>query len=55
MSVVAILLTVLALGIIVGGILVLKKSATKFNLTSEQLDKIKSRNEALDKEERKSE
>jgi len=49
MSVSAIILTVLALGIIVGGVLVLKKSANKFDLTPEQLAKIKKRNDDLDK------
>jgi len=49
MSVSAIILTVLALGMIVGGILLLKKSAKKFDLTDEQLAKIKQRNDDLDK------
>ena len=49
MSVSAIILTVLALGIIVGGVLVLKKSAKKFDLTPEQLAKIQKRNDDLDK------
>ena len=52
MSLISIILITLALGIIIGGILVLKKSAKKFNLTPEQLKKIKQRNELLDKEER---
>ena len=47
----ALFIIVLAIGIIVGGITVLKKSAKKFNLTEEQLAKIKARNNALDKEE----
>ena len=51
MSLTEIIITALALGIIVGGIYVLKKSARKFNLTAEQLKKIKQRNEMLDKEE----
>ena len=51
MSVIAIIIIALAIGIIVGGILLLKKSAAKFNLTPEQLAKIKKRNETLDKEE----
>ena len=51
MSLTEIIITALALGIIVGGIYVLKKSARKFNLTAEQLKKIKERNEILDKEE----
>jgi hypothetical protein len=52
MSITAIIITALAIGIIVGGILVIKKSAHKFNLTEEQLTKIKKRNEELDKEEK---
>lgn len=51
MSVTAIIITVLAIGIIVGGILVLKKSANKFDLTPEQQVKIKKRNETLNKQE----
>jgi hypothetical protein len=51
MSLSAIVLITLALGIIVGGILVLKKSARKFDLTPEQLDNIKKRNKELDKKE----
>ena len=51
MSLTEIIITALALGIIVGGIYVLKKSARKFNLMPEQLKKIKQRNEMLDKEE----
>ena len=43
---------VIALGIIAGGILLLKQSAKKFNVTPEQLERIKARNEALDKEAR---
>jgi hypothetical protein len=50
MSLTEIILTVLILGMIVGGLLLLKKSARKFNLTTEQLEKIKKRNEDLDKE-----
>ncbi|WP_082627259.1 DUF2897 family protein [Colwellia sp. TT2012] len=51
MSLIAIIIITLAIGIILGGILLLKKSARKFNLTAEQLAKIKQRNERLDKEE----
>lgn len=47
----AIILSILALGIIVGGILLLRKSAKKFNLTPEQLERIKRRNSDLDKTE----
>lgn len=39
----------LALGSIIGAIWLLKKSARKFQLTPEQLKKIKARNQALDK------
>jgi len=46
----ATIVTVLALGMIIGGILLLKKSAKKFNLTAEQLEKIKQRNHVLDDE-----
>lgn len=55
MSITAIIITALALGIIVGGILVIKKSAHKFNLTAEQLADIKKRNEELDKAEKEQE
>ena len=48
-----IMLTVLALGIIIGGILLLKKSAKKFDLTDNQLAKIKKRNDDLNKFEQK--
>jgi len=51
MSLTALIITALAIGIIVGGILLIKKSAHKFNLTAEQLSNIKKRNEALDKKE----
>lgn len=51
MTLSGIILTVLALGIIVGGVLLLKKSAKKFDLTAEQLSSIKKRNEELDKAE----
>jgi len=44
---------IFALGSIVGGILLLKRSAKKFTLTAEQLEKIKARNELLDKQEQK--
>jgi hypothetical protein len=44
MSFSAIFIIVVTLAIIVGGIMVLKKSAKKFNLTDEQLNSIKRRN-----------
>lgn len=46
----AILVIVLALGIIIAGVLLLKKSAKKFILTPKQLAEIKQRNQLLDKE-----
>ena len=49
MSLSEIMLTILALGIIIGGILLLKKSSKKFDLTPEQLTKIKKRNDELNK------
>ena len=51
MSLSVIIVITLALGIIIGGVLVLKKSARKFDLTTEQLESIKKRNKELDKEE----
>ena len=55
MSLTTIIIIVLAIGMIVGGILVLKKSAQKFNLTQVQLTKIKKRNEVLDKQDKEQE
>jgi len=52
MSFSIIILISLALGIIIGGVMVLKKSARKFDLTTEQLERIKSRNKALDEQEK---
>jgi len=51
MSLGIIIIISLALGIILGGVLLLKKSARKFDLTKEQLDRINKRNKALDKKE----
>jgi len=50
MSLFGIIITALALGMIVGSVYFIKKSAQKFNLTQEQLKKVKERNEELDKE-----
>ncbi|MEW6983373.1 DUF2897 family protein [Colwelliaceae bacterium 6471] len=55
MSILAITITLLAIGMILGGILLLKKSAKKFLLTEEQLEKIKARNEQLEKEQQQDE
>ena len=43
---------IIALGTIVSGILLLKQSAKKFNLSEQQLDKIKQRNKLLDEQEK---
>ena len=51
MPITTIIITLIIFGVIIGGILVLKKTARKFNLTEQQLNKIKERNKALDKEE----
>lgn len=48
MSLSEIVLTVLILGMIIGGVLLIKRSAKKFDLTTEQLDRIKKRNDDLD-------
>ena len=50
MSIITIIIIVIAVGSIASGILLLKQSAKKFDLTKEQLTKIKERNEELDKE-----
>jgi hypothetical protein len=42
---------VLILAMIISGLLVLKKSAKKLNLSAKELQRIKTRNLALDKEE----
>jgi len=51
MSTLAIIVFVLVFGMLIGGIMQLLKSAKKFNLTDEQLKRIKERNKQLDKEE----
>jgi len=51
MSLSEIILTILTLGIIIGGVLLLKKSAKKLDLTPEQLKEIKKRNDDLYKTE----
>lgn len=54
MSFSAIFIIIISLGIIVGGIMVLKKSARKFNLSDEQLKRIKQRNKDQDIKEKNS-
>ncbi|WDE13377.1 DUF2897 family protein [Thalassomonas haliotis] len=51
MSITAVIIMLLCLGLIAGGILLLKKSAKKFHLTGQQLKDIKARNQQLEKEE----
>lgn len=51
MSSIGAIIIILALAMIIGGVLLIKKSARKFNLTPEQLKNIKKRNEELDKNE----
>jgi|TARA_B100000767_G_C19650649_1_gene486559 uncharacterized membrane protein (DUF106 family) len=55
MSITTIIISIFIFGVIIGGVLVLKKTARKFNLTEQQLKKIKERNKALDKEEQERE
>jgi hypothetical protein len=52
MSINEIIFTILAIGIVIGGVLLLQQSAKKFDLTPEQLKEIKKRNEDLDKEDK---
>ena len=53
MSIAAIFIIIIALGIIVGGIMVLKKSAQKFNLNKEQLKRIQKRSKEQDDKDKK--
>jgi uncharacterized protein YpmB len=53
MSFITIFIIISALALIWGAVLVLKKSAKKFNLSKEELAKISQRNNALEKEEQK--
>jgi hypothetical protein len=55
MSLFGIIITVIALGSIIGSVYFIKKTAQKFNLTPEQLEKVKERNDELDKEEEEEE
>ena len=50
MTFTAIIIIAIAIGVIIGGVTLLRKYAVKFNLTPEQLKKIKERNEELDNE-----
>lgn len=53
MSLIGIIIAVIALGLIVSAVLLLKQSAKKFDLTEEQLKKIEARNIELENEEKK--
>lgn len=55
MSITAIIIIVLTVGNVIAGIILLRQSATKFNLTKEQLKTIKERNEQLDREDKEEE
>ena len=52
MTFTAVIIITLAVGSIVSGILLLKQSAKKFDLTPEQLARIKARNKKEEDEER---
>lgn len=47
------LIVLISFGVIVSGILLLKQSAKKFNLTDDQLKDIKQRNQQLDERDNK--
>ena len=53
MSIIMMIVLLLAIGLIVGAVLLLKQSAKKFTLSDEQLKRIKQRNKQLEKEEQK--
>lgn len=55
MSITAIVIIVLALGSIVGGLLLLKQYSGKFHLSKEQLEKVKQRKEAQEAKDTKDE
>lgn len=55
MSLITTIIIILAIGMILGGIYAVKKSARKFDLTEEQLAEIKKRNEAIEKQEQREE
>jgi len=52
MSLTGIIIILIALGLIISGVLLLKQSAKKFDLSEEQLKDIKKRNIEQDKEEK---
>lgn len=55
MSLTGIIIILVALGLIVSGVLLLKQSAKKFDLSEEQLKEIKKRNADQDQEDKKEE
>lgn len=48
-----IIVSLMAFGIVIGSVMLIKHSATKFNLTEEQKEKIAERKKELEKEEMK--
>ncbi len=52
MSITTIIIFIFIFGFIIGGVLLLKRTAKKFNLTKQQLNKIKERNKELDNEDK---
>ncbi len=55
MTVTIVIIIILALAMILGGILLIKRTATKFDLSTEELKKIKERSHDLTKKEREEE
>ena len=51
MSVTAIIIIVMPIAMILGGILLLKKSARKFDISKKDLEKIKQRNKEVEQQE----
>lgn len=51
MTISSLIIIVIALATIVGGIMLLKKSAKRFNLSADALARIKKRNKVLDEQE----
>ncbi len=52
MTYIELIILILVIAMIVSGIFLLKRTANKFNLSPEQLKKIKKRNEMLDEKEK---
>jgi len=52
MTYIEIFVLILVIAMVASGIFLLKRTASKFNLSPEQLEKIKKRNEMLDNEDK---